>query len=85
MPHHPLWDRPRINCALPTEGNVSLRVYDATGRTVRTLARGHQRAAPRSVPWDSGDSCGWQVLRGVYFHRLDTPGFRLVKKAVMTR
>ncbi len=28
---------------------------------------------------------GTQAPHGVYFHRLDTPGFRSVKKAVVTR
>ena len=34
---------------------------------------------------DSKDSRGRQVARGVYFYRLDTKGFRDVKKAVVTR
>jgi hypothetical protein len=37
------------------------------------------------VSWDSKDSRGRQVPRGVYFYRLDTPGFRDVKKAVVAR
>jgi hypothetical protein len=82
---NPFRDRTQISYALPTEGNVSLRVYDATGRTVRTLASGHQRAGSYSVTWDSRDNRGREVPRGVYFYRLDTPGFRSVKKAVVTR
>jgi hypothetical protein len=31
------------------------------------------------------DHAGNRVARGVYFVRLDTPGFRDVKKAVVTR
>jgi flagellar hook assembly protein FlgD len=85
VPHHPFRDRTDVNYALPTEGNVSQRVYDATGRTVRTLANGHQKAGSYSVNWDSKDTRGRQVPRGVYFYRLDTPGFRAVKKAVVTR
>ena len=82
---NPFRDRTQINYALPTAGNVSLRVYDVTGRTVRTLANGHQKAGSYSVSWDSKDSRGHQVARGVYFYRLDTPGFRSVKKAVVAR
>jgi hypothetical protein len=82
---NPFQDRTQIRYALPTAGNVSLRVYDATGRTVRTLASGHQKAGSYSVTWDSRDNRGRQVPRGVYFYRLDTPGFRSVKKAVVAR
>jgi hypothetical protein len=74
----------QISYALPTAGNVSLRVYDVTGRTVRTLASGHQKAGSYSVNWDARDSLGKQVPYGVYFYGLDTPGFRSVKRAVAT-
>jgi hypothetical protein len=52
---------------------------------VRTLATGHQKAGFNSVSWDARDSHGKQVPYGVYFYRLDTPGFRSVKKAVVAR
>ena len=55
------------------------------GQTVRTPAGGFQRAGSYSVSWDSRDSRGRQVPRGVYFYRLDAPGFRSVKKAVVAR
>jgi hypothetical protein len=52
---------------------------------VRTLASGHQTAGNYSVNMDARDNRGRQVPRGVYFYRLDTPEFRAVKKAVVTR
>jgi hypothetical protein len=82
---NPFHSHTQINYALPKAGNVSLRVYDVTGRTVRTLASGHQKAGNYSVSWDARDSHGRQVPYGVYFYRLDTPGFRSVKKAVVAR
>jgi hypothetical protein len=82
---NPFRSHTQISYALPTAGNVSLRVYDVTGRTVRTLASGFQRAGSYSVSWDARDSRGKQVPYGIYFYRLDTPGFRSVKKAVVTR
>jgi hypothetical protein len=82
---NPFRNHTQINYALPSAGNVSLRVYDVTGRTVRTLASGHQKAGSYSVNWDARDNRGKQVPYGVYFYRLDTPGFRSVKKAVVAR
>jgi hypothetical protein len=82
---NPFRSHTQISYALPTAGNVSLRVYDVSGRTVRTLASGFQRAGSYSVSWDARDSHGKQVPYGVYFYRLDLPGFRSVKKAVVTR
>jgi hypothetical protein len=82
---NPFRDRTQIAYSLPTAGNVSLRVYDVTGRTVRTLQNGFQKPGAYSVSWDSKDSRGRLVPHGVYFYRLDTPGFRDVKKAVVLR
>ncbi len=82
---NPFRDRTQIAYSLPIAGNVSLRVYDVTGRTVRTLQNGFQKPGAYSVNWDSKDSRGRLVPHGVYFYRLDTPGFRDVKKAVVAR
>jgi hypothetical protein len=82
---NPFHGHTRISYALPAAGNVSLQVRDVAGRTVRTLASGHQKAGNYSVNWDARDSQGKQVPYGVYFYRLDAPGFRAVKKAVVAR
>ncbi len=82
---NPFRDRTQIAYALPTAGNVRLVVYDVTGRTVRTLRDGFQKPGSYSVNWDSRDGRGRLVPHGVYFYRLDTPGFRDVKKAVVAR
>jgi hypothetical protein len=74
-----------INYELGRAGSVALTVLDAMGRTVRTLASGHQTAGNYSVSWDARDSHGKQVPHGVYFYHLDAPGFRSAKKAVVTR
>ena len=72
-----------VRYSLPKAGLATLTVFDVTGRTVRTLASGRQKAGFYSVSWDARDSHGRQVPYGVYFYRLDTPGFRSVKKAVV--
>jgi len=82
---NPVHGHTRISYALPAAGDVSLGVYDAAGRPVRMLASGNQPAGNYSVSWDARDAGDKQVPYGVYFYRLDTPGFRSVKKAVVTR
>ena len=64
---------------------VDLFVYDLMGREVRQFVAGQQPAGRHLVTWDRRDHAGAAVARGVYFVRLDTPGFRAVKKAVVTR
>jgi hypothetical protein len=44
-----------------------------------------QSAGQHSVVWNRSDRSGAAVAPGVYILRLDTPGFRTVKKAVVAR
>jgi len=50
-----------------------------------TGASGYLNAGFYSVNWDARDGHGKQVPHGIYCYRLDAPGFRAVKKAVVTR
>jgi flagellar hook assembly protein FlgD len=51
---------------------VSLRVYDLSGRLVRTLADGELDAGYHSLSWDGRDGDGRAVAAGVYLTRLST-------------
>jgi hypothetical protein len=82
---NPLRGHTRISYTVPVACNVDLRVCDAAGRTVRTLASGLQKAGAYAVSWDARDAGARQVPCGVYFYRLDTPGFVSMKQAVVTR
>ena len=64
---------------------VDLSVYDLTGREVRRLVASQQSAGEHQAIWNCADSAGNAVPRGVYLIRLDTPGSRSVKKAVVAR
>ncbi|MFQ5870525.1 MAG: T9SS type A sorting domain-containing protein, partial [Candidatus Zixiibacteriota bacterium] len=45
--------------------NVSLNVYDITGRLVVTLLDGHKDAGSHMVAWDASS-----IASGVYFYKL---------------
>ena len=65
---------------VPRQSRVSVGVYDAGGRLVRSLSEGNVSPGRYKVKLPS------DVLpAGIYFLRLDTPGFRSVKKAVVAR
>jgi hypothetical protein len=56
---------------LPSEGYVSLRVYDHAGRLIRSLADGTEQAGAGRVLWDGRDGRGELAKSGIYFARLD--------------
>jgi hypothetical protein len=60
--------------------DMSLGIYDAGGRLVRSLSERNVDPGRYEVHLPAG-----VLPAGIYFLRLDTPGFRSVKKAVVTR
>jgi flagellar hook assembly protein FlgD len=82
---NPFSARTQISYQFPLDGPVNLQVFDASGRSVKTLQNGLQRAGKYTVTWDGRDGNGRNVANGVYFYRFDAPGFRDVKKAVVMK
>jgi hypothetical protein len=70
---------------VPRRSRVSVGVYDTDGRMVRILQNGFQKPGVYTATWNGRDERGRDVPKGVYFYRLDTPGFTDVKKAVLVR
>ena len=74
-----------IEYSLPTEGAVRLVVTDALGQTVRELVNGFETAGRHTVTWDGRDVAGSEVATGIYFYRLESNGFRSMRKMVLVR
>ena len=64
---------------------VELKLYDVTGRLVRTLANREFAAGEHDIVWDGSDDEGRLVPRGVYFYQLRTPSFVSRKKLVVLK
>ncbi len=69
-----------ISFSLPQTGRATVRVFDLSGRLVRTLADGEMVAADHTVVWDGCDASGNEVGAGVYFCRLEADGQTATQK-----
>lgn len=69
-----------LRFALPRAMPVTLAIYDAAGRRVRTLADGMWPAGTQTVGWDARDRSGRAVPAGLYFARLAADGRVLVRR-----
>ena len=72
---------------LAAPADVTLRIYAAHGKLVRTLALGHQLAGTyqdrsRAAYWDGRNELGEPVASGVYFYTLTTGDFTATGKMV---
>jgi hypothetical protein len=63
---------------------ISLAVFDVSGRLVRTLLAG-PGTAPDRVIWDGRRGDGTDTVPGVYFIRLDAAGSSDVRRIVRVR
>jgi hypothetical protein len=75
----------RIDFAVPKKSNVSLAVFDVSGRMVRTLTDGAREAGRYSINWDGRDARGDRVSAGVYFYRLTTGEETLTRKMTVLK
>jgi len=79
---NPFTDDLQIEFTLPEACPVSLRIYDASGRLVRTILDGRLKVGLHMYSWNGKDSLGRKVGQGVYFIRLITPHGDILKKVV---
>jgi hypothetical protein len=75
----------RVAYALTAGCRSVLRVYDITGRLVRTLHDGWQEAGFYGLDWDGANDAGRRVSSGVYFYRLEAPGFTRTRKMLLLK
>jgi hypothetical protein len=70
-----------VSFGLSKSDRVTLKVYDVTGRLVRTLLDNQSfQAGNWDITWDGADNLGRQVPRGVYFSSFETVGGRSFQK-----
>jgi hypothetical protein len=62
-----------IRWSLARPQHVSLRLYDAGGRLVRTLVDEVRPAGSGSIVWDGRGDRGVEAAAGLYFIRFETP------------
>ncbi len=59
-----------IRFALPVSAEISLTIYEVTGRRIRRLMEGRQNAGWHTVVWDGRDDHGQAVGSGIYLYTL---------------
>ena len=82
---HPAYPNPfnpetTLSFSLPDAGNISLVVYDITGREITRLAEGYYQAGIHASVFD-----GHAISSGVYFARLDAGGKCFTEKLLLIK
>jgi hypothetical protein len=74
-----------ITYRLPEASNVFLKIYDVTGREVRTLINNNQAAGAHTIQWDAKDEMGNKVNSGVYFYKIVAGSFTATNKMILMK
>jgi hypothetical protein len=86
----PAWPNPfnpvtTIGFELDMTGPASLRIYDASGRLIKTLANGIFATGLHEKVWNGTGDAGQSVSSGVYFARFESGQFRQTQKIILLR
>ena len=74
-----------ITYSVMAKEKVKLKVYDLTGRVVKTLVDNVQEPAYYNIRWDGRDDKGKRLASGIYFYRIEVGEFRNTKKMILLR
>jgi len=82
---NPFGNQTTINYQISKSGMVSLKIYNAAGQLVKTLANATQPAGHYAVNWDGRDESGKNVSNGVYIYRLQAGDISQIRKMIVLR
>ncbi len=74
-----------IKFGLKSPTDVTLRVYDVSGRLVREIVKENRPAGTYKESWNGRNYTGKEAASGVYFYRLKAGDFIESKKMILTR
>jgi hypothetical protein len=76
----------KIMYSIREAGPTTIEVYNVAGKVVRTLLSTELEAgASGFVVWDGTGDNGEKCASGVYFYRLNAPGYTDIQKMVMLK
>jgi glucose/arabinose dehydrogenase len=82
---NPSGARTASELVLPAPGHVTVRVFNAAGRAVRTVLSENRQPGTHVIEWDGTDHRGDAVPSGVYFVRAEIDGRAVTRKVSVVR
>jgi hypothetical protein len=82
---NPFYPESRINVSLPIATDVSLKVYNVSGRLVRTLASGKYNTGSHLFVWNAKDDAGGKVAPGLYLYKLTAGKQALMERTILAK
>ncbi len=74
-----------IEFSTHNKGHISLKIYDITGKLVKTLANGMYEVSSYRMKWNGMNENGVKVAPGIYYCKLKTEHYSSTNKIIMIR
>ncbi len=74
-----------IRFSLPVNADVTLKIFDVTGREIQTIVSSTMTAGTHEVQWNGRNSAGLRVASGVYLYRLEAGRNVMTKRMVLLK
>jgi hypothetical protein len=82
---NPFNPKTTIRFDLPEAQDVTLVIFDAQGRLVRTLLSEFRDAGFHAVEWGGRDDRGTSVASGIYFYRIEAGPLKQTERMVLLK
>ena len=73
----------QIQLQVRQAGNVTLKIFDITGREIRNLISAPHQPGTYTYYWNGKDNGGRKVAKGIYLYQLETPNENLIRKMIL--
>jgi hypothetical protein len=74
-----------ITWQIPSDGWVTLSVYNTSGQLLRTLVKGSVKAGSYTSIWDGRDNKGRVVANGIYLYTLESGRYSETKRMTLLK
>ena len=72
-----------IRFSIPHKADISINVYDVSGKKISTVANGEFESGVHNISWNRKDEKGIRVPQGVYFIQLKSEGIKTQGKIIL--
>ncbi len=82
---NPISSRALIHYELPTDEKTSIKIYEVTGRLLKTIVDANLTPGKYNITWNLTDENGRKVPAGTYFVKMDTRNRSIVRKITVLK
>jgi hypothetical protein len=81
----PIQNSTTVSFTLAEPKEVSIKIFDMTGKPVKTIAAAQMQSGDHQFIWNAKDEKGNALNTGIYFLRIETEDYSETRKIIMAR